>query len=125
MTNLSWLIYLAGVADEVGGMLLFSTIVLTILYFVWLVVSVATADDSKSLAFPSKWIIVGAFLIAGVNALIPSQKTVYAIAASELGQAAFQSEAGKELTKEAQDTLKQFLKSLRTEDKRKTKTKEE
>ena len=93
MNGLSWMIYLAGVADVLGGAFsLFATLLGLGMAFGTFVLIGCAFDDSISAetkAKAAKFYRRGgvAFAIALIgSATIPSSNTIYAIAASEYGE---------------------------------------
>ena len=107
MNGISWLIYLADVADDLnnicGTSLAIGVIglgVLTLSKGIAKAVTIGIYDDEPQV-IPSpiktaKAIWIPMLVIAIVGAIVPSKDTVYAIAASEIGERVIQSEtAGK------------------------------
>lgn len=98
MNSLSWMIYLADVTGSVATFMTIVAVSIGILGGTILTISglVAHADgDDVSHLWPwgrrIAFVVVPCGLLA---ALIPSQNTIYAIAASEMGEAALNSETG-------------------------------
>lgn len=111
MNTLSWLIYLADVADSVGWafdcLFFVSMIAGVILAFVW---KAAAADAAAEKDKPNKSgaaeislgcrrglfrICLPIFLLTFfLSGLVPNKETVYAIAASELGETVLKSDTG-------------------------------
>lgn len=100
MNTLSWLIYLAGVADGISVLCVISLIMCGLAALsaglTWLVNvdycgDEDIADQAKKFLFK---IPRAAIPIGLVCAFIPSSNTIYAIAASEMGERALKSETG-------------------------------
>lgn len=93
MNDLSWLIYFAGVSENAGSV---AAIGLLIIGVVTAFVVIFHAMEEGSL-WPPFWRTLGAWLaLALVASLIPNRDTLYAIAASEIGEEVVKSEtAGK------------------------------
>jgi len=98
MSQLSWLIYLAGVANYIGGwatafsILTFS---MCVIITVWYVSSGRMVDRG-----PPKpaWIMYPIFIFfLVVSTMVPSRETVLAIAASEVGQQVLTSPQAKQV----------------------------
>jgi len=105
MNSLSWMIYLADVCNNVGWLVWWVALILTLGMCLAVMVIVGSSlsavegdEDAKEanraarqfamrLALPT----AGAFLLAGV---IPAKETVYAIAASEVGEGVLKSSTG-------------------------------
>jgi len=88
VNKLSLFIYLADVLRNICGIFVVSGIIGSSFCGVLLLASVLSDDDedkttAKSLLKKYTWIPVFSFLVAS---LIPSQSTMYAIAASEMGE---------------------------------------
>jgi hypothetical protein len=94
MNSLSWMIYLADVASGLSVMLaIVATLAACAVGFslLW----AAIEEDDISMAAPwAKRLLPVAVGCALLAVLIPSPGTVYAIAASETGEAALKSETG-------------------------------
>lgn len=91
MNQLSWLLYLADVSGNFGEFFIISMTISVIAFFIW---CIAAATNGGGFS-PSEWkgwrkaglIIVPTFLFSFVfHAMTPSKETVYAIAASEMGE---------------------------------------
>ncbi len=117
MNSLSWLIYLAEVlgtfrdaAGIVAGLLIFAVIGLPI---------IAGPDLFDEDAAPiRKWWkrgIVTAIILAVLAMALPSTRTLYMIAASEIGEKAMATPEAKELFSEVRKTIMQQLKTARDE----------
>lgn len=103
MNELSWLIYLAGVSGNIGGVMIAVAVVSGVVSAGCLVASGAIRieawDDeekrkSTQVLAASKKPIVICVAASIMAALIPSSETVYAIAASEMGERVIKSETG-------------------------------
>lgn len=97
MNNLSWLIYLADVAGSISTV---GTLISVGSFIGGVVVMIGMATDypsRKNEAWPAawpffKWAIIAALIVTP----IPSKSSLYAIAASEMGEEVIKSEtAGK------------------------------
>ncbi len=94
MNSLSWFLYFAGMAASVSMFFtLFGFLTLTVLGFVSVY---AWLEDNNPKYL--KWNLVPVLLIA-VAVLIPSKDTMYAIAASELGEEVVKSAIGQKSIK--------------------------
>lgn len=122
MNTLSWLIYLAEVVGNLGKNL---EIVFTVTLVVSVLLAVAALicmgasievddDDLRKVAKRiGKWAIgltVTTFFFITLSSLIPSSKTVYAIAASEMGEVVVKSEEAQEVFKALKDRVMDELK---------------
>jgi len=94
MNSLSWLIYLADVADNLDWFF-FIVMLLSILGgIIWLIVGLGMADTGAGSDDWRTWRKSGLLLIPlfffGVvlGSIVPGKETVYAIAASEMGERA-------------------------------------
>jgi hypothetical protein len=103
MNQLSWLLYIGNVAGNLGGFFVFFSIVLCVYTLVQVIICYLIIDnfdrwDHESLKHEIKEIkasrvrsclaLIIVFFLCVSAALCPSQDTVYAIAASEVGQEA-------------------------------------
>ena len=92
MNSLSWMIYLAGMVDAIGFFLAFAFVALVISALVCFVIFGISHDrvfadepkvGAKKVGLNCIW---GLVAVSIVGAIIPSKSTVYAIAASEMGE---------------------------------------
>lgn len=97
MNQLSWLIYLADVAGNLDNFFFTIMILSLIATGIWVVVGSIAADDNEDADFWRVWRKVGWAVIAPsfffgtiLGSVVPSKDTVYAIAASEMGERALQ-----------------------------------
>jgi phosphatidylglycerophosphate synthase len=107
MNSLSWLIYLADVSDNLDWFFFLIMLISLIGTFIWIVAAILAGDTGDF--GPDgwrKWRQIGCFLIApsfffGVicGSLVPSKETIYAIAASQLGETALKTETGGKAVK--------------------------
>ena len=95
MNSLSWLIYLADVAGNLDSFFFALMIVSIIAAVIWVIVMFSALDENEGPTFWRPWRRIGYFVIAplfftGVilGSVVPSRDTVYAIAASEMGERA-------------------------------------
>ncbi len=101
MNSLSWMLYWADVADSAQDKI---GLVAGGLIVAFLGIAFVSTFDLYKGPFtnPAKWkpwmFAVGCACQA-INAAIPSKETIYAIAASELGESAFKSETGGKAVK--------------------------
>lgn len=118
MNSLSLLIYLAELADSISkvmvlGVGFLSVCVVTIFVFGPLVLDEKMAPPmvrkaaARTLAV---WWLIPAMSV--IVALIPSQTTIYMIAASEAGEAVVTSPEGQELLQDVQKAIRLQLKKL-------------
>lgn len=89
MNSLSWFLYLAGIANSVGGALfilcLITAIVIVILNITGNVHGYEHTIDHEFKIFAKPYIIAFVVLVAMIS-LIPSKDTLYMIAGSEIGE---------------------------------------
>lgn len=114
MNALSFLIYLSSVIPNVGIMLFLAGILgLPVLVFIGGVWSAETGNNQ----FPNlkPWLITCAVSLF-LSVLIPDQKTIYMIAASEMGEAVVTTETGQEVFNELKDTVMYQLQQLQGEE---------
>ena len=110
MNTLSLLIYLSSVIPNIGGVLTFvGFIVPPFLAFAGMIWSGETGLNQ----FPKlKPYFITCAVAIFVSILIPDQKTIYMIAASEMGEAVVTTEAGQEVFNELKDTVMYQLQQL-------------
>lgn len=106
MNSLSWLVYFGGVAQNLaitlsicGGVVVAGVAVASIM---------TSVDNDKPTLAGRRW-LVGAFVAFGVASFMPSQNTVYAIAASELGQRAISNKEVGRVADKASRALEAWL----------------
>ena len=110
MNTLSLLIYLSSVLPSAGLMLLFLGI---FGLFVSLLVGGFWSGETETNQFPKlKPYFVTCAVAIFISILIPDQKTIYMIAASEMGEAAVTTETGQEVFNELKDTVMYQLQQL-------------
>lgn len=113
MNTLSLLIYLPSVIPNVGILLGFAGFLgILILVFVGTVLYVET--DKNHFPKLKPWLIASGVSLL-IATLIPDQKTIYMIAASEMGEAVVTTGAGQEVFNELKDTLMYQLQQLQGE----------
>jgi hypothetical protein len=101
MNNLSWFLYLANVLPSIGGVFIFFGCVALCFALVWFLVRLADlSDNGRDIAttppLDTRLVFVG-LLILILGVAVPSEKTIYLIAGSEVGEMAIQSEEAKEI----------------------------
>ena len=106
MNTLSWLIYLADVAGDLDGLLYFVSVISVLCVFCWVGVAVVLGEEKPKTEAWKAWGRVGFYAIAPIfflswifSAFVPAKETVYAIAASELGESALKSETASKAFK--------------------------
>lgn len=105
MNNLSWLLYLSDVADNLCmlfGMLLTCSVVV---YFVYAALYVIGTHRFPKVLWPI-WIIV---CLSIVSVFIPSKSTVMMIAASQAGEQFAKTPAVNNISKKALDAINTYL----------------
>lgn len=115
MNSLSWLLYAANTLENVGTFLVLVTVALLAGYVISYGVRciVADANNRDAPEFSRKTIYVG-FAIGAAACFIPPAKTVYMIAASEVGSRVADTAEGKELL----DLLRARVREALTEEKK-------
>jgi hypothetical protein len=104
MNTLSWLLYLTDVVGSITTLLILIGVpAVAICGYAWVSCLV---DEEDAPCLIRRWFWAGAIMLL-LAAVIPSPRTLYAIAASELGEAAVQ-----ELTPTAEKSLKVLNKWL-------------
>ena len=110
MNTLSLLIYLSSVLPSAGRMLLFLGI---FGLFVSLFVGAFWSEETETNQFPKlKPYFITCAVATFIAFLIPDQKTIYMIAASEMDEAVVTTEAGQEVFNELKDTVMYQLQQL-------------
>ena len=115
MNSLSWLIYLAEVFGSfrvtfgiLSGLLIFGCVGLVFM-------SGGEVFEDKNADARRWWFrgLAAAFALGAISMILPSSRTLYLIAASEIGEKAVASPEAKELFGEIRTTIMQQLKNLR------------
>lgn len=112
MNSLSWLIYLAQVLTSLGYLFVGMSIILLIAAAIG-VLAACTAydeDDIKMGRKVARVCVLLCVLCAVVGNVLPNKETLYAIAASQLGERIVQSGEVKELSNDAYAALRVWLK---------------
>lgn len=101
MNNLSWLLYAADVANNLDWFFFLIMLVGILGGFIWIMAGFAMSDDGAAEKDWRVWRKIGMFVLApafvfGVifGSLVPGKNTVYAIAASEMGEKAINTQTG-------------------------------
>ncbi len=100
MNDLSWLIYLADVAGELGWIFSWLFGLSVIGGGITALIGLPLAEQNAEKATWKMWgrimysLVTVFFVTALLNAFVPSRETVYAIAASEMGEEVLNSETG-------------------------------
>ena len=110
MNTLSLLIYLSAVIPSIGIILSAGSVIippcLVIIGGVW------SAETEKN-QFPKlKPYFITCAVALFISIMIPDRKTIYMIAASEMGEAVVTTEAGREVFNELKDTVMYQLQQL-------------
>jgi hypothetical protein len=96
MNQLSWLLYLASVSDRVGFMFT-ALVIVTLIGSIFCIITGFIMVGDQNPASPAAWktwrsitITLGSIFMVSffLNAAVPPKETVYAIAASEMGEQA-------------------------------------
>jgi hypothetical protein len=110
VNQLSWLIYLAGVANYLSGWFIafaIVTFVLTIAVVVW---TLSSLDQTTGRPPRVLWISVPLFIFFLIGScIVPDRQTVLAIAASQLGEAALHDPRVNTTANKAFDALNHWL----------------
>lgn len=129
MNTLSWFLYLASVLPKFGDMLgIIGTLVLIagVIFIVpghlfpWNFSASYTpkeevARSRDKFAYLSTRMVIMGLVFLALSNLIPSTRTFYMIAASEMGEVVVKSDEAKELMNELKDTITYQLRSMRVE----------
>jgi hypothetical protein len=107
MNSLSWLLYIGDVAGNTQT--LFATAA-GLVFTVWCLRWVGTGMTDGDIAPPdTRWAVV-ACALAATSCLMPSTRTVYMIAASEMGEKVVATPQAKEAFDALRDKIKEVLK---------------
>lgn len=111
-------VWLASVINTLSGVLLFCAILLALVVVADLINTLSHNDVySHKLKFPfqktwGKWCTAGALFLALLTSIIPSEKTMYAIAAAYGAQQVVQSEAAEKVVKIVNGKLDEYLQEI-------------
>lgn len=92
MNGLSWMIYFAGVSEGLSILLAVAGIIMLIIFFIRILIAAADAPFDETEAAKKEWrsghkpALLIAIPCLLVSALLPSDTTLYAIAASQYGE---------------------------------------
>ena len=101
MNNLSWLLYAAEVSGNLQEMFQAFVVLSVIGVAFWVFTSLMWKTDTPNENFAPFWRKIGYFFVSAalvsavLSAVVPSKDTVYAIAASEMGEQAIQTPLAK------------------------------
>lgn len=122
MNTLSWLLYLADVADSAKPMMGFIAFMsgfaggVGVIIF-WIISGIEQLPKAPAAIVTVVWALI-AFPSAALAILIPSKDTIYLIAASEAGEVVVKSDEAKEIMSGLRDIIKdQISKNLPTTEK--------
>ena len=113
MNNLSWFLYAVDLLGNLQGFFGWAAVLLGIFIpFILCVMINETWDDDKK---PKLWRYLRTSVVSGVifcllAIVIPSQKTMYLILGSEVGQKVIQSDTGKKVFDVINKKLDEYLK---------------
>lgn len=112
MNSISWFLYAAGVVDNFGGVMVdMGVFCLLVCGVCWFGYSIADNDDTTAmLKRTGSWTPIAAAVILTVSCFVPSKSTMYAIAASQVGERVAQSEEVKGIANDATKALQQWIK---------------
>lgn len=112
MNSVSWFVYVAGVVDNIGGVMVgagvFCLLVCGVSWFAF-----ALADERDSAAMLKRtgsWTPLAAMCILIIACFVPSKSTMYAIAASQLGERIAMSDKVQDIANDATTALQQWIK---------------
>lgn len=120
-------IWLASVIHTLSGVLVFCAILLALVVAADVINTLSHNElYSHKLKFPfqktwGKWCTAGALFLALLTSIIPSEKTMYAIAAAYGAQQVVQSGAGEKVVKIVNGKLDQYLEEIDSSVKEKVK----
>jgi hypothetical protein len=90
MNNLSWIIYLAGVVGDLKNVLLFAAFTTGFCGLGCIIgYAVHQGEEDAPWLFRSRWLLfllALPFLLGLIGSMIPTERTIYMIAASEFGE---------------------------------------
>lgn len=103
MNQLSWLLYWGNVAGNLGPFLVFAGILIAVIAFVLVILGICFLSDSsgkegKSCVVSGVVVALLALVFWSGAVFCPSQETVYAIAASQMGEQALKSPIASKAT---------------------------
>lgn len=121
MNIVSFLIYLSSIIPSLGTAFLvlaiagvIAAVLLVIIYFIALDTASSSCANTEDKEFPPKvlyWIrttIITTLVLVFLSTLFPDQKTMYMIAASELGEEVIQTPEAKQLYQDLRDVLDSY-----------------
>ncbi len=120
MNSLSWLLYAIDVIGNLRGLVSISLVLSCIVFGVGCICLAicwpdsTTPEDKEKVATIwrcIRWLIPVIIITALIGVFLPSKNTLYAIAASEVGEKVVQSETVKGLTSDATKALHQWIKT--------------
>lgn len=129
MNSISWFLYLASFCDRLNGisgfwgiLLSIGIIICTVAWFITSMIAIDDKDAGKTLPviIVLWWWIFGPLVFMGITyTVIPDSKTMYAIAASQVGEQVVKSETMQGLAGDAGKALQAWIKEqLKTEKKK-------
>jgi hypothetical protein len=92
MNTLSWIVYFAPVAPKLSAVFFSTALVAGLLAALWLICAIG-----EDIAKPPKWLVALVVFSALIASLIPSERAIYMIAASEIGDVVAQSAEAQEV----------------------------
>jgi hypothetical protein len=114
MNSLSWLLYVADLADKIIPIFFILGFVILIGWFgTWIIRSVESYDDGSHR--PPLWILVPAFILILVACFVPTRTTVMLIAASEIGEEVAMNPEVQGVGRDALDLIRDKLQEWKAE----------
>lgn len=112
MNSISWFLYVAGVVDNFGGVMIgMGVFCLVVCGVCWFGYSLADNEDTtEMLKRTGSWTPIAAAVILTIACFVPSKSTMLAIAASQIGERVAQSEQVQGLASDATKALQQWIK---------------
>ena len=95
MNNLSWFLYAADFLQSVSILLTFICILSVISMCVFTGMSLSARSNEEEFPYKLNYLWIPILMLALITAAIPSKNTMYAIAASEMGEKAYSSKLGQ------------------------------
>lgn len=107
MNTLSWLIYLAGVVGDIKGLFILTSFIGALAIVGYIIIYVASYEKKPPHLIKLICLVFG---LATFASLLPGERTVYAIAASEMGEVVVKSEEAQEVFKALKERVMDELK---------------
>jgi hypothetical protein len=113
MNSLTWMIYIAGVVGNLQSLLLILGIPLLTGGLIFYVVNMFMGEDGELNTAPLAVTAIAGFVFCLVSSLIPSERTIYLMAASQIGETVVTDKRNSAVFDDLRTVIEQKIRELK------------